>query len=278
MTLNELKNDVARLGFESYIEDEDCFIASANRALSLIYIDRPVSKTATLIFRGPRVTLKRDFIEHKSGEEITFSVSGKSLSFSSSGTGSCVISDQKGAHIIPLQMDGQTTRQLLFGEATITFKGDFYFTVSNFAVFDDLISNKVTDIPVYTPEREMCPEDYCDGFRAFSGYPRDKHGNVIKSVRLVDGKIYAPFDYRGEMHLTYYRTPEPINAESENSKIDISDECAPLLPLLTASFMWLDDDAGKAQYYMSLYRDLAANIKRYSNNKIDTLYSVNGWA
>jgi hypothetical protein len=51
-----------------------------------------------------------------------------------------------------------------------------------------------------------------------------------------------------------------------------------MLPLLTAAFMWLDDDAGKAQYYMSLYRDLVANTKRYSSNKIDTVYRVNGWA
>jgi hypothetical protein len=42
--------------------------------------------------------------------------------------------------------------------------------------------------------------------------------------------------------------------------------------------MWLDDDVQKAQYYMSLYRDLVANVKRYSTNKIDAKYSVNGWA
>ena len=50
MTLNELKNDVASLGFEEYVEDENCFIASANRALSLIYTDRPVSKTIRISF------------------------------------------------------------------------------------------------------------------------------------------------------------------------------------------------------------------------------------
>ena len=42
--------------------------------------------------------------------------------------------------------------------------------------------------------------------------------------------------------------------------------------------MWLDDDAAKAQYYMSLYRDMVANVKRFQASKIDLEYRVNGWA
>ena len=279
MTLNELKNDVARLGFESYIEDEACFIASANRALSLIYVDRPVSKTAILSFSGPRASRVREFIEHRSGEEITLSFSGKSISFRSSGTGTCVITDNTGSNLIPLTSDGQRTRQFLHGSGTVTFKGDYYFTISNLAVFDDLISSKLTDVPEYTPYRELYPEECCEGFRAFVGYPRDKNGNIVEAVSLSDGKISAPFNFRDEIYLTYYRVPKLIKENSPASTvIDISEECAPMLPLLTASFMWLDDDAGKAQYYMSLYRDMIANVKRYSHNRLDSAYGDNGWA
>lgn len=278
MTFNELKNDVARLGFESYVEDEECFIASANRALSLIYTDRPVSKTAVISFRGPRAALVREFIEHRSGEEITIPFRGRSVSFHTSGVGNCVISDSSGSNLIPLSHDWQLTKQFLSGEGTITFKGDYYFTVSNLAVFDDVTSERAIDIPEYTPEREIAPDEYCDGFRAFSTYPKDKDGNQVKTVRLTDGRICAPFNYRGELYLTYYRTPKKITAEDVNATIDISEECAPMLPLLTASFMWLDDDTAKAQYYMSLYRDMIANVRRYSNNKVDTVYGDNGWA
>ena len=278
MTLNELKNDVARLGFESYVEDEECFIASANRALSLIYVDRPVSKTSLVCFRGPRTTLVREFIEHRSGEEITLAFSGRSLSFRTTGIGSCVITDRSGSNLIPLSHDGQLTKQFIYGDGTITFSGDYYFTVSNLAVFDDIISDRSPDIPEYAPEKEISPEEYCDGFRAFCGYPKDKNGKAVDTVRLSDGRIYAPFNYRGELYLTYYRTPKAISNEDINAPIDVSEECAPMLPLLTASFMWLDDDASKAQYYMSLYRDLIANIRRYSTNKIEGSYSDNGWA
>ena len=278
MTLNELKNDVASLGFESFIEDDACFISSANRALSLIYVDRPVSATATIQIRGPRATLAREFIEHRSGESITIPFTGKALSFRTMGNGTCIVRDRTGAAEIILGTDNQLVKKFVYGDSSATFTGDYYFTVSNFAVFDDTISNRITDIPEYTPFREIRPEDYCEDFRAFSSQPHDKNGNVIDKVRLVDGKIIVPHDYCSEMYLTYYKAAKPLNSARPDDPIEITEECAPLLPLLTASFMWLDDDPAKAQYYMSLYRDIMANLKRYSTNKIDTEYRVNGWA
>jgi hypothetical protein len=278
MTLNELKSDVAKLGFESYIEDEDCFIASANRALSLIYIDRPVSKSAVITFSGPEVSLAKEFIEHHGGETLTIACNGGAISFRSSGVGECVIRDSTGAGSVQLTGDRQLVKQFIRGDATVSFIGDYYFTISNLAVFKELLSNKPLDIPEYTPYRELDPSDYCNDFRAFSGMPCDKFGNPIDEVSLMDGRIRAPFNYRGELYLNYYRTPKKIDATIPNASIDVSEECAPMLPLLTASFLWLDDDAAKAQYYMSLYRDMIANTKRYSTNKIDTAYRVNGWA
>ena len=278
MTLNELKNDVACLGFESYVEDEECFLASANRALSLIYTDRPMSKTAIIPLRGPKANLTREFIEHASGEEIVIPFSGKSISFRTSGKGMCKITDESGANIVPLSMDNQLTKRFLKGSGNIVFYGDYYYTVSNLAIFDDSVSAESADIPEYTPFKEVSISEYCNDFRAFIGQPRGKDGNPVSGVSLIDGRIRVPYNLRGEIYLTYYRSPKAIDAENGNARIDISEECAPLLPLLTASFTWLDEDAAKAQYYMSLYRDLAAGIKRYSTSKIDTVYSVNGWA
>ena len=278
MTLNELKNDVAKLGFESYIEDEECLIASANRALSLIYVDRPVSKSAVISIWGPRAILVRESIEHHSGEELTISFTGKAISFRTTGKGTCIIKDDTGASETVLSADSQLIRQFIRGKASVTFSGDFYFTVSNLAVFDDITSNSIGDIPEYRPFREIRPEEYCDDFRAFSSRPYDKDGAEIESVKLIDGKICVPFNYRRDIYLTYYKTPRPIEKDFPDRRIEISGECEPMLPLLTASFMWLDDDAAKAQYYMGLYRDLAANVKRFSTNKIDTEYRVNGWA
>lgn len=278
MTLNDLKNDVARLGFESYVEDEAGFIASANRALAIIYTDRPVSRTAKLSFRGPKACLVREFIEHRSGTTQTIPFTGSSISFRSTGKGRCIITDQSGSNSITLANDGQLTKQDLYGSGSITFEGDYYFTISNLAVFDDKISNSNVDIPEYTPFVEMRPEEYCDDFRAFKDLPHDKNGTPIDSLKLIDGRIRAPFNFRDEIYLTYYRAPRLISENEPNAAVDVSKECEPMLALLTASFAWLDEDAAKAQYYMSLYRDMMANVRRYSTNKVDAKYSVNGWA
>ena len=278
MTLNELKNDVAKLGFESYIEDNSTFTASLRRALSLIYTDRPVSKSTVISFHGPRVTLVREFIEHHSGEVISINVTGMAVSFRASGNGRCRIEDKNRTEEIVLNSEGQSVKRFIDKTATLTFSGNYYFTVSNLAVFYDLVSDDTADIPEYTPFRELHPKDYCDDFRAFSSHPTDKSGRPVETVRLIDGRIYVPYDYRGELYLTYYRSPRLTDEMAADATVDVSEECAPMLPILTAAFMWLDDDAAKAQYYMSLYRDMMANLKRYSTNKIDAVYRVNGWA
>ena len=278
MTLNELKNDVAMLGFENDVENRDCFIASVNRALNLLYVDRPVSKTMTISFASPKVSFIRPFIEHRSGETISFPISGRSISFRTKGEGECIISDVSGSSIVFFTMDNQLTKRILKSDGTVTFRGDFYYNVINLAVFDDVLGSGTAEIPEYTPRRELSPIEYCDDFRSFAGLPCNDKGEPINEAILRDGRISMPYEFCGNLYLTYYRLPKRVTGDDGNVKIDVSDECAVLLPLLTASFLWLDDDAAKAQYYMSLYRDAIVNIKRFSTMQINTEYRVNGWA
>ena len=279
MTLDELKNDVAALGFEGSVEDDSIFISSVNRALGIIYTDRPVTKTSIVHFDAPRISFKREFIEHHSGEDITLTVRGMGLSFRTIGEGECTIRETGGGgSFVNFSTHNQLTRRKIKNEATITFSGDYYYTVSNLVVFDDLTSTNLTDIREYSPRKEALPTEYCSDFRAFAGPPRDINGEIVNEAELRDGRISVPFEFSGDIYLTYYRTPTKITQMNPNLVIDVSEECATLLPLLTASFLWLDDDAAKAQYYMSLYRDSIANIKRFSTMRIDNKYSVNGWA
>jgi hypothetical protein len=50
------------------------------------------------------------------------------------------------------------------------------------------------------------------------------------------------------------------------------------MPLLVASYVWLDDEPAKASYYLSLYREQEALIKAEEKrlNPI-TIKNVNGW-
>lgn len=279
MTLNELKSDVAALGFESAVEDSTAFVASVNRALGLIYMDRPVSKTIIVHFDSPKISFKKEFIEHHSGEVITFPLNGKSVSFRTTGEGECTIREgSSGGSYTAFATKNQLTKKRLRQNGSITFSGDYYYTVSNLAVFDDLTSQNQLDILEYTPRKEALPTDYCKDFRAFAGPPRTADGRVVEEAELRDGRISVPFEYVGDVYLTYYRTPSKVTNPDLNVVIDVTEECAPLLPLLTASFLWLDDDAAKAQYYMTLYRDAIANIKRFSTVRLEGEYGSNGWA
>ncbi len=279
MTLQELRNDVARLGFESYIEDEEVFLSSLNRAMKLIYTDRPVSKTIAIPIGAPKIRIHKKMIEHHRGERITFYADGGiALCFSSTGMGECTIANGNGSETIELIGTDTVTKRILTGEESISFSGNGYFTVTNLTVYDEIPGSLESDIPSYSPWYELNPESYCTDFRSFASLPTDEHGQIIESVTLRDGRLYIPRDYSGLIYLTYYRMPSVITEDDDNAIIDISNECSALLPLLTASFMWLDDDAAKAQYYMSLYRDAIANIKRFSVNQIDTAYLTNGWA
>ena len=77
-----------------------------------------------------------------------------------------------------------------------------------------------------------------------------------------------------------YRCKPLFDIDTElDGELDIDPECEHLLALLSASYIWLDDDAEKAQYYMSLYREGMASLKLYSTRCVNAEYEdVTGWA
>ena len=77
------------------------------------------------------------------------------------------------------------------------------------------------------------------------------------------------------------RPPLAIIGDTEilkDAPLDIPSGAAHLLSLLVAAFIWLDDDAEKAQYYMALYRDGLAAYKYRQLSQRDKKYHTNGWA
>ncbi len=278
MNINDLKKEVAGLGFESDIEDHDCFIASANRALDMIYTDKPAAVDVKLSAEHPSISFHKSYIEHHAGEELTFKVNGKGLYFRSSGVGECHISASNGGSIILFEFSNQMSKAMLRGDATLTFCGDYYYTVSDLTVFGEVLGASILGIPSYTDIGVIDMTEQVPDFKCFASPVRDDSGEVISSAVLRDGRIILPDGFRGNVNITYCKAPSRINPDDENIAIDIPEDTRPLLPLLTAAFMWLDDDPSKAQYYMNLYREYMAGIRRYSSTNIDTEYRVNGWA
>ena len=62
--------------------------------------------------------------------------------------------------------------------------------------------------------------------------------------------------------MSYECRPKTITGST--TSIDVSPSAEHLLPILTAYFVWLDDEAELAESYLRLYRSLLATVKRKS--------------
>ena len=189
MTLNELKTEVIKLGFEHDIDDEDNFVICANRALKIMLAERKITRTVLLN--------TADYI-------------------------------------------GNATPESPFFEIDFT------------AIYPDFVS--------------------------FVNQIKGMRGEIITSIVASDGILYIPKDLKETVIISYQRLPDTMLAIESDIQIDMPRELEHALPLLVASFLWLDDDEAKAQYYLALYRDLMNTVRRYGNRRIDTTYYGNGWA
>ncbi len=275
MTYNQLKKDVFRLGFETVIEDEALLLGAANSALDLIYIDRPRVKTARIFVKAVNFGLRSDYIYVK-GSPVSFDLEGDAYSFTAVGRGKYTVEtgEEKTSKSIAL---GELTHSGRIGSAgKITFESEGGLAIYNLATIKELTED--LEIPLYSRLREIDPTGGEGDFRSFCRFPYYEDGSEVKGVMQKGEKLFLPADFEGEIFLDYYRAPTHITADNPEQSIDISEEVAPLLPLLTASYLWLDDDSEKAQYYMALYRQSLATIMRYSLRSLDSKYKTNGWA
>lgn len=278
MTYNQLKNDVAALGFERTVEDEEAFVLAANRALELLFTDRPRERTVTLPCKPQNGRLIAEVIHHRMGEDITVELYGRAYSLRVSGKGSYSITDSSGTRSYSFSTEMETVRGFLSQDASICFSGEYDYSVYGLMCYYTTAGGEISDIPVYSEYREIDASGGYKDFRAFAALPTGEGGQIIHEAILRDGKLLLPRDYVGRISITYYRSPRSITSELGEAQIDVTEECAPLLPLLTASFLWLDDDSDKAQYYMALYRQALSQTMRYSTRAINKKYETNGWA
>ncbi len=275
MTYNQLKKDVFRLGFETVIEDENILLGAANSALDLIYLDRPRVKTSRLYVKPVHFVLCREYLYIK-GNTVTVPLEGDAYSFTAVGRGKYTLQsrEKKVSHNISLGDLNHSGR--LDSSGTITFESESGLTIYNLASIKELAED--LSIPLYSRLREVDPTNGDGDLRSFCHSPYYADGKEVKEAVLKGEKLFLPAEFQGEIFLDYYRAPTHITADNPEQSIDISEEVSPLLPLLTASYLWLDDDSEKAQYYMALYRQSLATVMRYSIRSLDSKYKTNGWA
>ena len=94
---------------------------------------------------------------------------------------------------------------------------------------------------------------------------------------LIDESSVSFFKDAGTVRIRYLRRAKELTADNMDAPLDIHPAAETLLPLLTASYLWLDDRGDLATHYLALYhtesRELLASLHRHAPLRAET----NGW-
>lgn len=304
MTISVLYNSVAQLGFEDSLEEDSRFIFAVNRALLQVNTLRPATKAYVINHRPLENKIKEmDFkpIERKA-ELIYTAEDVKAYYFEASGNGNLIIerfdldenewvtvweetiSSPRGFTQYRgfIKPDGKFTKD----SVRMRFVGDYIYTIKSVAMYEHIYSDSEADIPAYEPFTRYDISKLTDDFLALSTPPIiEAEGGVYlnQGYAIEDGRIILlPYDKKGVYKVMYERKPQEVEykqnlSEDKNTKIDLDEDLCALLPILVASYIWLEDEPQKAEYYLALYREGAANIVSRVRNVTPIPITTNGW-
>ena len=149
----------------------------------------------------------------------------------------------------------------------------------NLSVFECLPGDTEESIPYYRERVEYRISDYAPDFLSLAELPTDGRAERIECAELCGDTLILPYSFSGEVNLKYRSAPPTISNDDADKEIAIPREFLHLVSLLAASYVWLDDDTEKSQYYYSLYRDGIAGVKLYGTRCLNTEYKdVLRWA
>jgi hypothetical protein len=317
MTLQDLYKSVSQLGFEDSLGEDgnSRFIYATNRAMLQVSALRPAKRRIVLNHKVPKNLLSEpNVIETDAALEYSLP-KGKAFYVEASGEGTVTVGiemKEKIGETWVNKLVSDTTPQTFDSTAFETIKGFIKFngqfidgcndtdikkylgikltitpngatmTVRNLAIYDTIYS---TDVEKITSSGDMTAYDIraiVSDFERFDTPPIFLSAKNMEIEYDVDdnGKLYLPRQKTGEYTVSYIHKVRLIenldNIETET--IDLADDLAALLPNLIAAYVWLDDEAEKAQFYYNLYLQQSAEIERRKTDASPmTMMSVYGW-
>ena len=306
MKVQELYKQVAALGFEDSLETSarNRFYYTANRALLQISAVRPVVKSIVLKHRPLNNLLTDSNAEREVNGSLVFeAVGAKAYYFEFEGSGSADIKYWNGEEWIsivgeiPLAYGDNHIKKGILKTETETFTSDKVRIIfDNSAGYILRVKNVALYGEIYSDNTELIPnnEDYIrydlgalvDDFNGLHVPLMRDDGSFVKVGEGYDVEsnrvVLIPRENTGVFRALYKHKPkaidfsyDPINNEAE---IDLDDDLVSLMPLLVASYLWLDEEPEKAQYYLTLYREGVNLIKNDIRDMSPTTITTNGWA
>lgn len=288
MTVSELYDHVSRLGFEDSLEDEKKFYNATNRALLQVGAIRPATGVLEINHSPLRNLLGDTSAPILRSETLCFdAVGARAFFFEAEGEGYCKILDADGSELTVEEFNskGKFSSYRGFvkrgadwyeGAVQMRFEGEYAYSVRNVALYAEVYSSNPDDVPSYSPYVRYDMRDLVDDFLTFSvppvqstdGYRRMREGYNMEGISTVMFPSNVPGSYR----LLYNRRPKKleykVTPQEDITVVDLDEELSALLPLLVASYIWVEDEPEMASYYLGLYRERAADIERRTRNNV----------
>lgn len=278
MTLRDIRDEVGSLGFDELTVELTALAGAVRRALSVMYAECGVKSVMRFYKRVPEKTVALGEITHPAGKAVTVGAGEGAYSLFVSGAGSFTLTDSDGTRRYSFNTGGKRFCGFIKGDGVFSFEGEGAYGVYNFFLYPDFYSERQSDVPTSSGCEEYSLKEIAPDYFAPLGAPLSPDKGQIKGARVYLDKIILPSDYHGEVMLDYRKAPPTVSADTPDEKIDIPRDREHLLPLLTAAYVWLDDDSEKAYYYMSLYREGMAALKLYCSHSVDaSVGDVLGW-
>lgn len=283
MTINDLLIDLRIVGESEGFSDRNKFIYSINRALRRLYADQKIEKTVRLATRRPEPISYYKEIHSPDGSEIEIPLVGKAYSMRIHGDCSYMITDGSVVTIrtVESKNEAAVVKGFIAYGGKISFFGSFAYTVYDLAVYDEIYSEKVKDIPEYSSKKIFDLRNIYGDFMSFTSPATDLSGKPLSFCRLYDGKVEVDADYTGEISISYRCLPVEISlAEDENTtEIEVPREYTHLLVILVAYYYLLFSGNNKADKFLNQYTDAKKSLVTESYQQIDAKYmDTNSWA
>lgn len=287
MNVATLYSQVALLGFETALEYNSAFYFAANRAIYQVNLLRPHIAETEIFRYTPANLLGTDFATYTRDEDLTFEAEGaRAYYFEAAGSGTLYLEKYDGeswkligertlasVDFVPyrgfIKADGEFTDGTVRLRFAAHPDGDFIYFVRNAAMYARLTGPTEAEIPECAPWHTYDISAMCADFLTLEMPPirRDDLTRLAGGYQ-IDGnaRILLPHEAQGSFKILYRRKPAVIAndgaPEEDMTEIDLDEELCTLLPLLIAAYIWADDEPEKANSYMVLYRERAAEIER----------------
>ena len=292
MQVASIYKQVAQLGFEQSLEDDDRFYYAANRALLQVNSLRPAI-SAYIINHKPMKNLINNsaFTPIERFEDLCYEAfNAKAYYLEADGLGKVYVEkyvNKNDAWVIIDLIELTSVRKFtaysgfvkegknfVTGRVRLRFSGDYLYSVKCVAMYEYIYSDSVTDIPAYEAYTRYDMSTLLSDFLTLSSPPitEDEEYEKLAGDFDVEGGrvILLPYTATGCFKVLYNRRPREIEntgtAASDDALIDLDEELCSLMPILIASYLWVEDEPDMAEYYLTLYRERAADIINRTKN------------